>query len=71
MPTLTSPDSNTLSWGGSQISSVREMSVQPDDAGRLSLAYREIRELPHGVAEKYGKQVKELDLSHNQFTYPS
>ena len=36
----------------------------------LNLAFRNINEIAPQLINKYGKEAKTLDLSHNQFQYP-
>ena len=43
--------------------------MDPNSPGRISLAYRELTELPAGWNSKYD-DITVLDLSHNNFTYP-
>jgi len=37
-------------------------------SGRLSLAYRDLEEVPIAIVKKYGQHVKDLDLSNNKLT---
>ena len=45
------------------------VTMDPNNPGRISLAYRELTELPTGWKSKYD-DITVLDLSHNNFTYP-
>lgn len=45
------------------------ITLDPNNPGRISLAYRELTELPPGWNSKYG-EITVLDLSHNNLTYP-
>ena len=45
------------------------ITLDPNNPGRISLAYRELTELPPGWNTKYG-DITVLDLSHNNLTYP-
>lgn len=49
---------------------MNSVTIDPNNPGRISLAYRELTELPAGWDSKYDN-ITVLDLSHNNFTYPS
>jgi hypothetical protein len=40
-----------------------------DSKKRLSLAWRELKEIHTSIGEKFGAQCLELDLSHNELKY--
>lgn len=46
------------------------ITADPSDPGRISLAYRDLSELPEGWNSKLGDHINVLDLSHNNFSYP-
>ena len=48
---------------------MNSVTTDPNNPGRISLAYRELTELPTGCISKYD-DITVLDLSHNNFTYP-
>ena len=45
------------------------ITLDPNDPGRISLAYRDLEELPEGWLSKLNN-VTVLDLSHNNLSYP-
>ena len=50
---------NSISW------------PDPSDPGRISLAYRDLSELPEGWHKKLSfGDITALDLSHNNLSYP-
>lgn len=48
---------------------MNSVTMDPNNPGRISLAYRELTELPTGWDSKFD-DITVLDLSHNYFTYP-
>lgn len=48
---------------------MNSITEDPNNPGRISLAYRNLTELPSGGNSKYG-DVNVLDLSHNNLSYP-
>jgi hypothetical protein len=47
-----------------------EMSAGIKGPNRFSLAYQNVNEMPQNVMKKYGSTLEELDLAHNNFSYP-
>ena len=49
-----------------------KVSVKMDPARpqHLSLAFRDLQEIPEEINTKYSGTVTELDLSHNRLPYP-
>ena len=56
-------------WGEDRTQDVPYRMSKGDDGSSLSLAYRDLMELPRECIPKLMK-VRHLDLSNNNFSYP-